>query len=83
MQQQQAKAAAKQQKRNISTSAPITDRKLPDRPTVAEIAQWLRRSRNTIYKLVRDGAIPCKKVGRIYIFDKRALLEWARPEEAA
>jgi excisionase family DNA binding protein len=61
----------------------ITDETLPDRPKVAEIAAWLRLSANTIYGWAREGKIPCVKRGRTYIFDKAALLKWARPEEAA
>lgn len=68
MQQQQAKQ--------------ITDETLPDRPKVEEVATWLRKKPNAIYSWARKGLIPCKKVGRSYIFDKAALLKWARPEEA-
>jgi len=76
MQQQQA-AAAEQAKQQI------TDADLPDRPTADEVAAWLRKSASTIYGWCRDGQIPCVRVGRSYIFDKAALLKWARPEEAA
>jgi excisionase family DNA binding protein len=78
MQQQQA-AAAEQAKQQI------TDAELPDRPTVAEVARWLRKSISTIYLWCREGLIPCVRVGRSYIFDKVALIEWAKPkqEEAA
>ena len=61
---------------------PITDAELPDRPTVAEVARWLRKSANTIYGWARKGLIPCKRVGRSYLFDKAVLIEWARREEA-
>jgi excisionase family DNA binding protein len=64
-------------------AAPISDAELPERPTVEEVARWLRKSRNTIYNWVREGLIPCKRIGRSYIFDKAALLKWARTEEAA
>lgn len=61
----------------------ITDAELPDRPTVRQVAAWLGKSSNTIYLWAREGEIPVKRVGRSYLFDKAALLEWARPEEAA
>jgi excisionase family DNA binding protein len=61
----------------------ITDETLPDRPKVAEVAAWLRLHYNTIYSWARDGKIPCVKRGRTIIFDKAALLKWARPKEAA
>lgn len=59
------------------------DAELPDRPRVKDVARWLGRHPNTIYNLIRKGEIPCKVVGkRIFVFDKAALLEWAKPEEA-
>lgn len=61
----------------------VADADLPDRPNVEEVSDWLRKSKNTIYLWARKGLIPCRKVGRSYIFDKAALLKWARPEEAA
>lgn len=67
----------------IMPGRPITDAELPDRPTVREVADWLNKSINTIYLWARKGLIPCKRVGRSYIFDKAALLEWVKPEEAA
>jgi len=75
--QQQHAAAAEQPIQQI------TDAELPDRPTAEEVAAWLRKSASTIYGWCRDGHIPCVRVGRSYIFDKAALLKWARPEEAA
>lgn len=60
----------------------ITDAELPDRPTVVEIARWLRKSPNTIYFWARKQMIPCRRVGRSYLFDKAVLIEWARKEAA-
>jgi len=54
------------------------DAELPDSPKVPEITAWLRLSENTIYGWAREGRIPCKKAGRSYIFNKAALIEWAR-----
>lgn len=65
-----------------SQRQPLTDAELPDRPTVPEIARWLRRHPNVIYRWARKGVIPSRKVGRMYLFDKQALLEWAKPEES-
>lgn len=61
----------------------ITDAELPDRPTVRQVAAWIGKSINTIYLWAGNGEIPCRRVGRSYIFDKAALLKWARPEETA
>jgi len=69
------------QQQAIEAPAPITDADLPDRPKVKEVARWLGVHTNTIYKQAREGEIPCKRLGRLYIFDKAALLKWARPEE--
>lgn len=60
----------------------ITDAELPDRPTIKQVAAWIGKSPNTVYLWARKGEIPRLKVGRSYIFDKGALLKWARPEEA-
>jgi hypothetical protein len=62
---------------------PLEDNQLPDRPTVQEVARWLRKSPNTIYLWCRQGLIPHKVVGRSNIFDKAALIKWAKPNEAA
>lgn len=64
-------------------SKQLTDETLPDRPKIKEIAAWLRVSLRTVYGWAREGKIPCRKIGRTYIFDKAALLKWARSEEAA
>ena len=64
-------------------ASPLEDNQLPDRPTVQEVARWLRKSPNTIYLWCRQGLIPHKVVGSSKIFDKAALIEWARPNEAA
>jgi len=64
-------------------ASPLEDNQLPDRPTVQEVARWLRKSPNTIYLWCRQGLIPHKVVGRSKIFDKAALIEWARPNATA
>lgn len=62
---------------------PLTDADLPDRPTVPEIARWLRRNPKVVYRWAKAGLIPSRKVGRMYLFDKKALLEWAKPQQEA
>lgn len=81
--QQQAERTGFSTMAEIMPGRPITDADLPDRPTVREVADWLNKSINTIYLWARKGLIPCKRVGRSYIFDKAALLKWARPEQEA
>jgi excisionase family DNA binding protein len=87
MQQQQEQQAAPP---DLASSGEIqtcvnalSDAELPDRPTVGEIARWLRKHPNAIYNWARKGLIPGRKVGRSYIFDKAALLEWAKQREEA
>ena len=57
---------------------------LPDRPKIREVAAWLGMSYEKVRQLALEGEIPCKKIKRknynAYLFDKAALLEWARPE---
>jgi excisionase family DNA binding protein len=60
---------------------PGADALLPDRPRVKDVARWLGVHVNSVYGWIRKGEIPCKRVGkRTYIFEKAALLEWAKPE---
>jgi excisionase family DNA binding protein len=72
-----------QQQADCLPDAPITDEELPDRPTPMEVARWLRKSRHTIYNWVRDGILPCKRVGKSYIFKKADLLKWADSRQEA
>jgi len=64
-------------------AAAFTDETLPDHPKVREVAAWLRVHVHTVYNWARAGKIPCVQRGRIYIFDKAALLKWASDEEVA
>lgn len=60
---------------------PITDAELPDRPRVKQVAEWLGVNKASVYRWIQRGEIPCKRVGkRTYIFEKAALLEWAKPQ---
>jgi excisionase family DNA binding protein len=62
------------QMRRISIS--IDD--LPSVLTVKEVALFLRVKPKSIYKLVANCVIPCRKVGRRLRFDRDALLAWLR-----
>jgi excisionase family DNA binding protein len=57
---------------------PGADAELPDRPKAQEIAAWLRVHVQTVYNWAHAGEIPCVRRGRTFIFDKAALVEWAR-----
>jgi excisionase family DNA binding protein len=41
-----------------------------------ELADYLRVPKSTLYKLVREGKLPCQKVGRQYRFLKEAIDRW-------
>ena len=46
--------------------------------TIEELAAYLKISKSTLYKLVREGSLPCKKVGKHWRFHKNAIDEWLK-----
>ncbi|MGD0236200.1 MAG: helix-turn-helix domain-containing protein [Syntrophorhabdales bacterium] len=44
--------------------------------TIDELALYLKISKSTLYKLVREGKIPSQKVGRHWRFRKVAIDRW-------
>ena len=44
--------------------------------TIEELAIYLKISKSTLYKLVREGKIPSQKVGRRWRFRKTAIDRW-------
>lgn len=44
--------------------------------TIDELAAYLRIPKSTLYKLVREGKVPCQKVGRHWRFRKPAIDRW-------
>ena len=44
--------------------------------TVQEVADYLRVTEKTIYRLLRQGKIPATKVGHQWRFDKTSINEW-------
>ena len=53
--------------------------------TIEELAAYLKIPKSTLYKLARDGSVPCQKVGKHWRFHKDAIDEWLkqRPESMA
>ena len=45
--------------------------------TGAEVAELLRVSRETVYRLAARGTLPAQKVGRAWRFPRRAIEEFA------
>ena len=46
--------------------------------TIEELAVYLKIPKSTLYKLVRDGSVPSKKVGKHWRFHKEAIDEWLK-----
>jgi len=46
--------------------------------TLQEAADFLKVGRNAMSKMVNEGKIPGKKVGREWRFSKQALIEWLK-----
>jgi excisionase family DNA binding protein len=44
--------------------------------TVDEAAEYLRIPKSSLYKLAQEGKIPCKKVGRRWIFHRQVIDNW-------
>lgn len=44
--------------------------------TIDELAVYLKISKSTLYKLVREGQIPSQKVGRHWRFRKEKIDRW-------
>ena len=51
-------------------------KKLGDVLTIEELSVYVKVSKSTLYKLVREGKIPCQKVGRHWRFRKDAIDNW-------
>jgi len=51
---------------------------------IDELADYLKVSKSTLYKLVQHGGIPAQKVGKQWRFHKEAVDEWMklRPERS-
>jgi excisionase family DNA binding protein len=51
-------------------------KKLGDVLTIEELSVYVKVSKSTLYKLVREGKIPCQKVGRHWRFRKETIDHW-------
>ena len=51
--------------------------------TIEEAANYLQIGKRSIYKLVKDGKIPGKKVLNKWRFEKESLREWVSKGEKA
>ncbi len=46
--------------------------------TIEDLSVYLKISKSTLYKLVREGNVPCQKVGRHWRFHKEAVDDWLK-----
>ena len=49
---------------------------MPEVLTVEEAAEYLRVAGTTLMAKAREGEIPGKRIGRLWRFSRRELLEW-------
>jgi len=53
-------------------------KKAGDVLTIDDLSAYLKISKSTLYKVVREGKIPCQKVGRHWRFHKDAIDDWLK-----
>jgi excisionase family DNA binding protein len=51
--------------------------------TIEELATYLKISKSSLYKIVREGKIPAQKVGRHWRFRKGAIDLWLEEPRAS
>lgn len=49
---------------------------LDDVLTIEDLSIYLKIPKSTLYKIVREGKIPCQKIGRHWRFSKKAIDSW-------
>ncbi len=50
--------------------------------TIDELSVYLKIPKSTLYKQVREGKIPCQKIGRHWRFRKKAIDRWLEEAHA-
>ena len=50
--------------------------------TIDELAEYLKISKSTLYKLAQDGLLPGQKVGRHWRFHREAIDRWLQTQPA-
>jgi len=48
--------------------------------TIDELAVYLKIPKSTLYKLVREGSVPCQKIGKHWRFHKDAIDAWLKQQ---
>ena len=49
--------------------------------TIDELAKYLKISKSSLYKLVKDGKVPGQKVGRHWRFHRETIDRWLGEEK--
>ncbi|HEB74922.1 MAG TPA: DNA-binding protein [Nitrospirae bacterium] len=50
--------------------------------TIDELSTYLKIPKSTLYKLVREGKVPCQKIGRHWRFRKESIDRWLEDNRA-
>ena len=50
--------------------------------TIQELSDYLKVPVSTLYKLAREGSMPCTKVGKHWRFQKDAIDAWLAQQDA-
>jgi excisionase family DNA binding protein len=61
---------------NGGTEVRLMDRMPDEVLTIEELASYLKIPKSTLYKLVREGKVPCQKIGRHWRFRRGAIDHW-------
>lgn len=61
----------------------LNEQEYGDVLTIAELAAYVKVSKSTLYKLVREGEAPCQKVGRHWRFRKEAIDRWLEQKDTS
>lgn len=48
--------------------------------TLEEVSTYLRIPRSSLYKLAREGKVPCQKIGKHWRFRRTAIDTWVSAE---
>lgn len=48
--------------------------------TIEEVAQYMRVSRFTIYRLAKEHSIPATKIGRQWRFQREEINQWVKDQ---
>lgn len=67
---------SKERRIELSRTERSENESFQDVLTAEEAARFLRISISTLYQLVKEGALPLRRIGTRLIFGRQALLKW-------